>query len=62
MLRRKCRKYITFSVPSGKKLYSGKTIAYKLKFIDSFRFLSTSFLNLINSLSETYNRKCRYKS
>ena len=62
MLRRKCRKYITFSVPSGKKLYNGKTIAYKLKFIDSFRFLSASFLNLINSLSETYNRKCRYKS
>ena len=30
MLRRKCRKYITFSVPSGKKLYNGKTIAYKL--------------------------------
>ena len=62
MLRRKCRKYITFSVPSGKKLYNGKTSAYKLKFIDSFRFLSASFLNLINSLSETYNRKCRYKS
>ena len=62
MLRRKCRKYITFSVPSGKKLYNGKTMAYTLKFIDSFRFLSTSFLNLINSLSETYNRKCRYKS
>ena len=62
MLRRKCRKYITFSVPSGKKLYNGKTIAYKLKFIDSFRFLSASFLSLINSLSETYNRKCRYKS
>ena len=36
------KKYITFSVPINKELDSGKTIIYKLKFIDSFRFMSTS--------------------
>ena len=30
-------KYISFSVPVKKELDNGKTIAYKLKFIDSFR-------------------------
>ena len=35
-------KYITFSVPIKKELDNGKTIIYKLKFIDSFRFMSTS--------------------
>ena len=35
-------KYITFSVPIKKKCGDGKTIAYKLRFIDSFRFMSTS--------------------
>ena len=34
--------YITFSVSIKKELNSGKTITYKLKFIDSFRFMSTS--------------------
>ena len=32
-------KYITFSVPINKELDNGKTIIYKLKFIDSFRFM-----------------------
>ena len=31
-------KYITFSVPIQKELDNGKTVAYKLRFIDSFRF------------------------
>ena len=35
-------KYITFSVPIKKECDNGKTIAYKLRFIDSFRFMSTS--------------------
>ena len=35
-------KYITFSVPIKKELDNGKTITYKLKFIDSFRFMSSS--------------------
>ena len=32
-------KYITFSVPIKKELDNGKSIAYKIKFIDSFRFM-----------------------
>ena len=36
------QKYITFSVLFEKELDNGKTITYKLKFIDSFRFMSTS--------------------
>ena len=32
-------KYITFSVSIKKECGNGKTIAYKLKFIDSFRFM-----------------------
>ena len=35
-------KYITFSVPISKELDNGKTMTYRLKFIDSFRFMSTS--------------------
>ena len=36
-------KYITFSVPIQKELDNGKSITYKIKFIDSFRFMSCSF-------------------
>ena len=35
-------KYINFSVPIKKKLENGKTIACKIKFIDTFRFVLTS--------------------
>ena len=35
-------KYITFSAPIKKELDNGKTITYKLKFIESFKFMSTS--------------------
>ena len=45
-------KYITFSVPIKKKLDNNKTITYRLKFIDSFRFMSTSQSNLVDNLSE----------
>ena len=39
-------------------------ILYKIKFIDSFRFMSTSLSNLVTNLSEgVHNDKCRdYKS
>ena len=43
-------KYITFSVPSKKELDNGKTIKYKIKFIDSFRFMSSSLSNLVDNL------------
>ena len=41
-------KYNTFSVPIKKKCDDGKTIAYKLRFIDCFRFMSTSLSELVD--------------
>ena len=32
---------------------------YKLKFINSFRFMSTSLSKLVNNLSEIYIKECR---
>ena len=52
MFRRKYEKYITFSVPIKKELDDGKSVAYKIKFIDSFRFMSTSLSNLTDNLSK----------
>ena len=53
-------KYITFSVPIKKELDNGKTITYKLKFIDSFRFMSTSLSSLVHNLSEKlHSDKCK---
>ena len=45
-------KFITFSVPTKKQLDNSKTIRYKLKFIDSFRFVSTTLSSLVDNLSE----------
>ena len=45
-------KYITFSVPIKKELDNGKIITYKIKFIDSFRFMSSSLTSLVDNLSE----------
>ena len=44
-------KYITFSVSIKKELIIGKTIIYKWKFIDSFRFMSTSLSSLVDNLT-----------
>ena len=48
-------KYITFSVPIKKECDNGKTIAYKLRFIDSFRFMSTSLSELADNMSGKFN-------
>ena len=49
-------KYITFSVPLKKG--NGKiTITYKLKFIDSYRFMSTSLSNLVDNFSGIYDKE-----
>ena len=62
-------KYITFSVlikkVITKKCKDGndKTtkISYKIKVIDSYRFMSTSLSNLVNNLSDrVHNDKCTY--
>ena len=50
--REKTEKYITFSVPIKKKIDNSKTIKYKLKFIDSIRFINTSLSSLVDNLSE----------
>ena len=42
MLGENKEKYITFPVPLKKENDNGKKITYKLKFIDSYRFMSTS--------------------
>ena len=55
MFRRKYGKYITFSVPIKKKCDDSKTMTYKLRFIDSFRFLSPSLSQLFNNMSVFFN-------
>ena len=51
-------KYITFSVPIKKEVNDGKkkkTVTYKLKFIDSFRFMPTSLSELVDNTSGIFN-------
>ena len=52
-------KYITFSVPLKKENDNGKKITYKLKFIDSYRFMSTSLSNLVDNLSGICFKECK---
>ena len=42
-------KHITFSAPIRKELDNDKKITYKLKFIDSFRFIQTSLSILVDN-------------
>ena len=53
-------KYITFSVPIKKKIENKDLeIAYKIEFIDSYRFTASSLSKLVNNLSEgIHNNKC----
>ena len=53
-------KYITFSVPIKKKIENKDLeITYKIKFIDSYRFLTMPLSKLIDNLSEgIHNNKC----
>ena len=53
-------KYITFSVPLKQKIENKNIeITYRIKFIDSFRFMSSSLSKLVNNLSEgIHNNKC----
>ena len=49
-----------FTVPIEKEGDDGKPIVYKIKFIDSIRFVSTSLFSLVDSLSDgLYNIKCK---
>ena len=55
-------KYITFSAPITKKFNNKDKIieiTYKIKFIDSYKFMSTSLSKLVDNLSEGHhNNKC----
>ena len=60
-------KYITFSVPIKKEITKKDKngtdkitkISYKIKFIDSYRFMSTYISNLVCNLSEgLHNDRC----
>ena len=54
-------KYITFSVRIKKEVINNygdkKTITYKLKFIDSFRFMSNLLSELVDNTSEIFKSK-----
>ena len=53
-------KYVNFSVPISKELDNDKTITYRLKFIDSFRFMSTSLSSLVDNLAaKLHSDNCR---
>ena len=54
----KTEKYITFSAPFKEDLKNNKSIKYKLKFLDSFRFMATSLSNLTNYLSDQLYNNC----
>ena len=62
MFRKNTEKHITFSVPINKELDNSKLIKYKLKFIDSFTFTSTSLSKLVDNLFEICSKKCRDKN
>ena len=53
-------KYIIFSVPLKKKIENKNLeITYKIKFVDSFKFMSSSLSKLVDNLSEgIHNNKC----
>ena len=53
-------KYITFSVPIKKKIENKDLeITYKIKFVDIYRFMSSSLSKLVDNLSEgIHNVKC----
>ena len=53
-------KYITFAVPIKKKIENKDIeITYKIKFIDSYRFMATSLSKLVDNLTEDiHGDKC----
>ena len=55
-------KYISFSVPIKKECIHNETITYRIKFIDSYRFMRSNLSSLVNNLSEIKDHeKCQMK-
>ena len=48
-------KHISFSVPIKKEHNNGETITYKIKFIDSCRFMLSKLSDLVDNFSEINN-------
>ena len=62
MLKRKYKKiYYLFNTKLKKKKKNddGKTITYKIKFIDTCRFMQRKLSNLADNLSEINNKDCK---
>ena len=53
------KKYIIFSIPIRKENDDGKTITYKIKFIDTCRFMQSKLWDLAYNLSEINNKDCK---
>ena len=69
VLLKKTEKYITFSAPLEKEVMIiskneeeiTKNISYRLKLIDSARFIASSLSKLINNLAKRIHKiKCKY--
>ena len=58
-LGEKTEKYISFSVPIKKEHDNDKTITYKIKFVDTCRFMPSKLSNLVDNLSEINNKDCK---
>ena len=58
-LGKNTEKHITFSVPIYKENDDSKTITYRIRLIDSYRFMSASLSYLVNNLSEINNKDCK---
>ena len=52
------KKYITFSIPIKKQNDDGNTITYKIKFVNSCRFMESKLSNLADNVSEINNKDC----
>ena len=52
-------KYIIFSVPIKKEHGNGKPTTYKIRFIDSYRFMQSKLSHLVDNLSEINSKECR---
>ena len=46
-------------MPIKKENDNVKKITYKLRFIDSYRFMSTSLSNLVDNLPGIYDKECK---